>query len=118
MADCSRAHVSLNRCLNYLFGGFVVLSYHACLMYPLFLSRYHMLFILIMHQCEGRIGHLYLSTYSLLLGKTAPSIMLHSRVIKVEDHNILRAHAHELIHYIGHLGSFHHRADCDPSSGF
>jgi len=45
-----------------------------------------------------------------------PSIIyiLHSRVIKVEDHNILRAYADELIHHIGHLGPLYHRADCDP----
>ena len=29
MADSSRIHVSLNCCLNYLFGRFVVLRYHA-----------------------------------------------------------------------------------------
>ena len=40
--------------------------------------------------------------------------MLHSRVIKVEDHDILRAYADELIHHIGHVGPFYHRADCNP----
>ena len=41
-------------------------------------------------------------------------LVLHPRVIKVEYENVLRAYAHELVHYIRHFGPLHHRADCDP----
>lgn len=45
-------------------------------------------------------------------------IFLHSTVIKVEDQDILRAYADELIHHIGHLGPLYHRADSNPISVF
>lgn len=44
--------------------------------------------------------------------------ILHSTVIKVEDQDILRAYADELIHHIGHLGPLYHRADSNPISVF
>ena len=41
-------------------------------------------------------------------------LVSHPRVIEVENENVFRAYAHELIHYIRHLGPLHHRADPDP----
>jgi hypothetical protein len=42
----------------------------------------------------------------------------HTTVIKVEDQDVLRSYADELIHHIGHLGPLYHRADSDPVSVF
>jgi hypothetical protein len=90
-----------------------------------------MLFILILHQCEGRIDQLYLTVLvcfgggnistALQDGRFAPiylSDILHSRIIKVEDQDIFCSYADELIHHIGHLGPLYHRADSDPFGVF
>jgi hypothetical protein len=41
-------------------------------------------------------------------------VFLHSRVIQVENHDILCADAHQLVHHVRHLGPLHHRADRSP----
>ena len=41
-------------------------------------------------------------------------IWLHPRIIEIEDEDILRADAHELVHRVCHLGPLDHCADRDP----